>query len=329
MKNDSKLKIITYGLRYSDYRKQRDLFALCNNGDIEIVAEIAYDPEDPEIFFRRMSIEDGLAAEYDMIIVCDGTIEEAKECLRDRGFDADTVSFEDISVLTEPHYVRIRDAQLSVLKDFVSASDDKIRDREWLRSRLFDYGFFPFFKLAKEPQQGVTWSTVGILQVPDEFVDFCRFLIDHRFNNAIEIGVAAGASSYIMAALMYRNNPGMVYDMVDIKSSLSGFEEVSKIIPSLHKEIPRTSDDFRGKVYDFCFIDADHSYEGMMADWNNVGRYAKQLVVFHDIYAHEYDHLNGGTVRGWQEIKETVGRENIREFSKFPNKWMGIGIVEC
>lgn len=325
---DDRIKIITYGLRYKDYAKQRDLFAMRNNGEIDIVTEIAYEPEDSEIFYKRKSVDEGLKCEYDMVIVCSGTIDEAREKIRNRGFNTDVIRFEDISILTEPHYARVRNKQISILKDIVNASEDMIRNREWLRRCLFDYGFYPFFKLAKEPQQGVTWSTVGILQVPDEFIDFCQFLLDYRFDSAIEIGVAAGASSYIMAALMYRSNPDMVYHMVDIRDSLFEFDKVREIIPTLQKEISKTSDDFAGKTYDFCFIDADHSYEGMMTDWKNVGRYAKKLVVFHDIYAHEYDTLNGGTVRGWQEIKETIGQGNIREFSKFPNRWMGIGVVE-
>ncbi len=320
-------KIITYGLSYSDYDKQRDLFAMRNNEEIEIVAEIAYKPEDPEIFYKRMPVKEGLALDHDMVIVGSGTMDEAGDEIRKHYPDVDNIRFEDISILTEPHYARVREKQLSVLKDIVEASDETIRNRDWLRERLFDYGFFPFFKLAKEPQKGVVWSTVGILQVPDEFIDFCMYILDRKFDSAIEIGVAAGASSYIMAALMFRKNPDMIYRMVDISDNLAYFDKAKEIIPSLRKDIPKTSDDFAGEAYDFCFIDADHSYEGMMTDWNNVGKYAKKLTVFHDIFAHEYDELNGGTVRGWQEITETVGQKRIREFTRFPDKWMGIGIV--
>lgn len=322
-----KKKIITYGLSYSDYAKQRDLFAMRNNGEIEIVAEIAHEPEDPEIFYKRMSDKDGLALDHDMVIVCSGTIDEARDKIRKHYPDVDNIRFEVISILTEPHYARVRETQLSVLKNIVEASNETIRSRDWLKDQLFTYGFFPFFKLAKEPQQGVTWTTVGILQVPDEFIDFCLFLLEQDLSSAIEIGVAAGASSYIMAALMLRKNPDMIYRMVDISDYLVDFDKVKEIIPSLRKEIPNTSDDFAGEVYDFCFIDADHSYEGMMTDWNNVGKNAKKLTVFHDIFAHEYDELSGGTVRGWQEIKETVGQKRIREFTRFPDKWMGIGVV--
>ncbi len=333
-------RIITYGLRYQDFATQRDLFALQADGEIEIVAEIAYDPEDPEIFSKRMSIPEGIASEHDGIIVCEGTPEEALERIRQAyrektpGNDPaaeETLSdlrFKELSELTIPHYERIKQTQLEILKDLVGATDEMVSDREWLRKKLFAYGFYPFFKLVKDPQAGVVWSTRGILQVPDEFLDFCLFLKDVKAEDAIEIGVARGGSSYIMAALLYRNNQDLVYHMVDIADDLNEFDKVVSIIPALRKDIPNTSDDFAGKVYDFCFIDADHSYEGMMCDWNNVGRYAKQLTVFHDVFGHEYDDLNGGTVRGWREIRAGLPDKNIREFSRFPDRWMGIGVID-
>lgn len=320
-------KIITYGLRYSDFDKQRELFALRNNGDIEIIAEIAYEAGDKEIFFKRMPIPEGLACEYDLVIVCSGTIEEAREKLLESGFD--DIRVEYMSVLTKPHYEKIKQKQLTILRELADASDEEIKDRDWLKNKLCEYGFFPFFKLVKKPQDEVVWSTLGILQVPDEFIDFCLFLMDHKIDSAIEIGVARGSSSYIMAAILSRNNPDLIYHMVDIMDCLVDFETVKKIIPALHKDIPSTSDDFTGKEFDFCFIDANHSYDGMMLDWNNVGRYAKKLTVLHDIFGHEYDNLNGGTVRGWKEIKESVGeRDRVREFSVFQDKWMGIGVVD-
>nr|MCR5733609.1 hypothetical protein [Lachnospiraceae bacterium] len=192
-----KKKIVTYGLRYSDYAKQRDLFALRNNGDIEIIAETGFNAEDPEIFFKRMTLDEALACAPDMIIDCSGRPEESSAAFRDRG-----IKPEDISVLTGDHYEKIKEGQLEILKEVVKASDEQICDRTWLRSKLNAYGFFPFFKLAKEPEPGVVWSTRGILQVPEEFTDLCLRIARLTVENAIEIGVARGASSYILAALL-------------------------------------------------------------------------------------------------------------------------------
>lgn len=325
-------KVITYGIRFEDFDIQRNLFALRNNGDIEIVAELGYAPSDQEIFFCRKEFKDGIGLDHDLIIVQERDRASLLNELSENGLRQEESLIYDISYLTNPHFEEIERRQLHILRELVEASSRQITDREWLRIRLYAYGFNPFFKLVKEPEPGVTWTTHGILQVPEEFLDFCLYLAGERWkgqiNKAIEIGVWRGNSSYILAALLYRNNPGMSYYMVDISDKLIHFDEVRKIIPSLIKCIPGTSDDHKGEPYDFCFIDADHSYDGMMNDYMNVGRYASGILAFHDIYGHEYDHLNGGTVRGWQEIRELEDNNNIIEFSKYTDRWMGIGVVE-
>ncbi len=322
-KKRQQLKILTYGLRYADFAPQRELFALRDNGDIEIIGEIGYDPADEEIFYCRKSFEEGLKLPYDMILVCGNSLRPVIDSFPVDAWD----KVELLDEFVKPYHVETERQQVRILKEIIGATDEQIADRDWLRERLFRYGTFPFFKLAKEPQPGVHFSTSGIQQVPDEFLDFCLSISDLKCEKAIEIGVARGGSSYVMAALLYRRNPEMTYEMVDIVDSLVHFEEAKAIIPSLEKRIPHTSDDFKGQQYDFCFIDADHSYEGIMTDWRNVGQYSK-VCVFHDIYAHEYDAENGGAVRGWQEIKaETASCKQV-EFTKYPDKWMGIGVVE-
>ncbi|WP_034445667.1 class I SAM-dependent methyltransferase [Butyrivibrio sp. AE2032] len=332
-------KVVTFGLRYKDFSRQRNLFALRNNSEIEIVAEIAYDDSDEEIFFKRTSIEEGLAIPHDYVIVCGpgpsmvkGSVEEVAQWLSDNGFSEEVSKVTNVTNLTMAHFEQIQTHQLQVLKELVTASDAQIHDRNWLGERIYSYGINPFFKLAKDPEPGVTWSTCGILQVPSEFLDLCLYLSDDRWkgriDNAIEVGVWRGASSYILAAILYRGNPQMTYNMVDIYDGLVHFDAVKEIVPSLKKCIPNTSADFAERSFDFCFIDADHSYDGMMGDYMNVGRYASKILVFHDIFGHEYDHLNGGTVRGWQEIKELEKDNKITEFTKYPDFWMGLGVVE-
>lgn len=72
--------------------------------------------------------------------------------------------------------------------------------------------------------------------------------------------------------------------------------------------------------YDFCFIDGDHSYQGMKADWENYGPMAK-VVAFHDI---------GGPIdacrRFWRELK-AEGKYRTEEFVANEQRFFGIGIV--
>jgi hypothetical protein len=67
--------------------------------------------------------------------------------------------------------------------------------------------------------------------------------------------------------------------------------------------------------YDFCFIDGDHSYEGVKADWENYGPHAK-IVAFHDIIN------NVGCFRLWNEIKA-----EYRTVEYTSSMFLGIGVV--
>lgn len=321
-------KIITYRLKYSDFGRQRDLYCLIRSGDIEVVGELFYNPQDNEIFGRRIESSDLGKVDYDTCVICDGAddLQNVVEELRNLGIPKD-VLITTVEELIAPYNSLMTEVQLEVIRVILEASDNQISDKKWLSKQLFNYGFYPFFKLVKNPLHEVRWNKRGILQVPDEFIDFCQFISDLKINKAVEVGVAGGRSSFVMAALLYRNNPNLVYDLVDIADAIVGYDRFKELIPALNKRIPSTSDDFKGQVYDFCFIDADHSYNGMMTDWNNLGQYSSKITVFHDIYGHEYDHLDGGTVRAWQEIKNSNHGRTCKEFSVYKDKWMGLGCL--
>ncbi len=321
-------QIITWRLSYSDYDSQRELFSLIADGEIEVVAEVHYVPEENEIFGRRSPVEDAFKLPHDMVIFFGTEEMEVRSELGKLGIDSESEVIRDLESLIGDRNTMIYAHQVQVIKDLLEASDSQIEDREWLFNKLGEYGFFPFFKLVKKPQTGVRYSTCGILQVPDEFVDFCMYIGKLECHRAIEVGVYKGSSSYVMAALLYRNNPDLVYEMVDIEDGLINYDEISKLIPAIRKRIPSTSADFIGQEYDYCFIDADHSYGAVMEDYRNVGQYATKLTVFHDVFGHEYDELEGGTVRGWRELKELNKDKEIIEFSKFPDKWMGLGVIK-
>lgn len=216
--------------------------------------------------------------------------------------------------------------QLTVINRIINATDKEIHDTNFLLSAIKEYGVTPLVWL-QELDDSTHYTENGMIQVPGEFATFCHYLVDMKIDSAIEVGVYRGRSSYFMCAVLYRNNPNLVYDMVDIEDNLDGYDEFRRILPCLNKCIPSTSDDFAGKSYDFVFIDADHSYDAAMIDYLNVGRFAKKLVCFHDIFAHEYDTCNGGIVRCWEEVGVLTSNHPKMIFSQFPNRWMGIGVV--
>lgn len=77
--------------------------------------------------------------------------------------------------------------------------------------------------------------------------------------------------------------------------------------------------------YDFCFIDADHTYEAVKADWENYGPMCS-VVAFHDIVARP----GYGVSDLWAEIKAVPGvqtMEIVRTVSPDYESKCGIGVV--
>jgi cephalosporin hydroxylase len=74
--------------------------------------------------------------------------------------------------------------------------------------------------------------------------------------------------------------------------------------------------------YDFVFIDGDHTYDGVRADWENFGN--SSVVAFHDIVPHEKEIDQGPSIL-WQEIKPYhATREFVEDWD---SNFGGIGVV--
>lgn len=217
--------------------------------------------------------------------------------------------------------------QLKVIADILNATDSELSDFQWMYKKVIEYGVFCFQRKWYRLGGDIQWSAYGVLQVPEEFADFCVSLTSLKIRSAIEIGVYRGRSSYFICAVLMRRNPELRYVLVDIWDGLDAFDRFHSILPALEKKIPSTSRDYKGERFDFVFIDGDHSYDGAMEDFENVGKHSNVITCFHDIYAHEYDGENGGTVRMWKEVMERTTDKHHRIFSNYPDQWMGIGCV--
>lgn len=215
---------------------------------------------------------------------------------------------------------------LAAVKAILASSDKERMSHEFILQNV------KLFGLLNEdwPAWGEygSWrnkSNFGLLQYPSEFARFALFISGLGIGSAMEIGVFRGASSYFLAAVLQRANPALEYHMTDIEDKVEFFDVFSELL-HLKKHIPATSDDFIGQEFDLVFIDADHSYDGVLRDFRNVGQYCGKAVAFHDIYGHEYDYLNGGTVRMWREFRrENGGVYEMHEFAECP-AGMGLGL---
>lgn len=158
---------------------------------------------------------------------------------------------------------------------------------------------------------------LGVYQTPRQFAPCIVELLKHKIDSYIEIGLFSGGSYLIMTEFLKLKNPSVITVGVDISSIYMR----PGVIPYINNLHIGTSADFKGKSFDLAFIDGDHFYRGIVADWENVGKYAK-ITMIHDIN----DRSCPDVVRFWNEIKQ--GRKTM-EF-KYQTKGMnvhGIGLI--
>jgi len=208
----------------------------------------------------------------------------------------------------------------------LAASDAEIHDRRFLLDCVCQIGIaYQDWQALAPFTRFINSTSYGIVQIPTELVDYLMIAGNFRPETVAEVGVFHGGTAYISAAYFYRLNKNLRYTLIDICDSLFDYEYLSSVLP-LDLQIPKTSGDFIGRRFDLAFIDADHGYDGSRIDWLNIGRHAG-IAAFHDIDGAEYDGLNGGIRRTWNELKLEYRIDRpIIEVSHHPS-WMGIGMI--
>lgn len=177
-----------------------------------------------------------------------------------------------------------------------------------------------------------------IQQIKEEWM----WLINNTVNtwdkrkNILEIGAYDGGSSSFLSNFAYKmttidNNIPCRFDYSKFQCDYTYIGGDSHH-PNQTSHFDRESWDKEDKgefTWDFAFIDGDHSYEGVKADFYNLLPYLKKgtPVAFHDIAISDFHHTHGCYVgEFWRDLKKEFKATKFEEFQT-NDDWAGIGLL--
>lgn len=166
-----------------------------------------------------------------------------------------------------------------------------------------------------EPSVGPVAAGWDIQQNPDEFGQFAAFCIEQGVETVLELGTGrTGGLARFMAEVL-----GWRVTSVDINRPLPESPLVEFIQGTTLAVYPYLA----GRTFDLVFIDADHAYPAVKADWSayqHVGR----IIAFHDVAPGRK--CCPGTIRFWQEFAYENGRLKSGYYEAiWPGQSAGIG----
>ncbi|HEY2250372.1 MAG TPA: CmcI family methyltransferase, partial [Planctomycetaceae bacterium] len=180
---------------------------------------------------------------------------------------------------------------------------------------------------------------IGMLQIDSEIRSLCNFLRDKRLTHVLEIGGHHGGTFFLWCRLATGKKisldlaggqfGGLGEDDVSLRNDAmrNWAADVSALVGDSHDQKIREqiSGILQGDQLDLLFIDGDHTYEGVKADYQMYSEFVRPggYIVFHDIVdSHQHREQNCRVAQFWNEI----AGEKI-EFNAH-GEWGGIGVVQ-
>lgn len=189
-------------------------------------------------------------------------------------------------------------------------------------------------------------STGSLLQIPKEIEAAMQF-VDTQIQpkSFLELGICSGGTFFIWCYLVrpggikmgidLPNGPYGNITLISEKDILDRTQFLKTIAPNTHiclgdsrdtQSIDWVRERLKGEKLDFIFIDADHTYEGVKADFNNYKEFVKPggYILLHDI-KNTKKHIDGNCTvyKLWEELEG----EKI-EFCDPAFEWGGIGAIK-
>jgi predicted O-methyltransferase YrrM len=181
---------------------------------------------------------------------------------------------------------------------------------------------------------------IAPMQMRSEFVEYARIVAEQRPSAALEIGSYRGGTLFVLSRLA---DPDATVITIDLPKTLFGkigrwaqtplFHRFTQKGQTIHlvradshrqETLSRVSKLLNGRKLDLLFIDGDHTYAGVRADFEMYSPLVRPggIVAFHDIAAQP---LPNEVVRLWDEIK--CGHRHKEILHSTARGAMGIGLL--
>jgi cephalosporin hydroxylase len=181
-------------------------------------------------------------------------------------------------------------------------------------------------------------------QYPEEFVPFLEFVRAQKPRSVVEIGTAKGATFFMLCQVAQPQASLVTIDVVapavDVGTFGHGAQRVEGIIgSSIDSTVREHVEDLFPDGVDVLFIDGDHAYEGVRADFELYRNLVRPggLIAFHDIVPDSEERTGirtefwaGGVPKLWRELKasEFSSGWKIHEFVRsWDQEGLGIGVA--
>lgn len=220
----------------------------------------------------------------------------------------------------------MKNKNIIAVRNLIQCLDlESLRNPKVVANLVRAFGIMPWGPKTSGPETVFINKDDGgacIGQTPDQIAGALVYLSRFKIKSFCEIGVMYGGNFLFCSEYLRRFNPDIQCLGIDPTGYLEA--EIKEIIDrELHLNFKAvTSDGIAGMVFDFAFLDADHSTPWIIKDWENVGRHAK-ICGFHDLQ----DALWPDVAAFWETL-DNPKKEKV-EFLDDPSgcRVHGIGII--